>query len=154
MHKRLRLIAAYGLLMLFFHLKKTSGFDFTPTIGDGYLLISWLVLAPRYLDQIDHSAQRFASTGRSTKDYVADMEKNMNLYQDFIYATTPVMATILESGGIDTIGVVIVKFVFQVLLVLTAPIYGLWRLASDNFSKHGTGSTCDSDRKECYADGF
>ena len=127
MHKRLRLIAAYGLLMLFFHLKKTSGFDFTPTIGDGYLLISWLVLAPRYLDQIDHSAQRFASTGRSTKDYVADMKKNMNLYQDFIYATTPVMATILENGGIDTIGVVIVKFVFQVLLVLTAPL--LWTLA-------------------------
>ncbi|EHJ25389.1 hypothetical protein HMPREF0541_02890 [Lacticaseibacillus rhamnosus ATCC 21052] len=127
MHKRLRLIAAYGLLMLFFHLKKTSGFDFTPTIVDGYLLISWLVLAPRYLDQIDHSAQRFASTGRSTKDYVADMKKNMNLYQDFIYATTPVMATILESGGIDTIGVVIIKFVFQVLLILTAPI--LWTLA-------------------------
>lgn len=79
MHKRLRQIAAYGLLMLACYLKKTSGADATPTIGDGYLLKSWLVLAPRYLEEIDHSAQRFALTGRLTKDYESDMEKNMNL---------------------------------------------------------------------------
>lgn len=49
--------------------------------------------------------------------YVAAMECNKHLYLHFITATTPVMATILDAGGIATIGVELVKFVFQVLLV-------------------------------------
>ncbi|QVI34413.1 hypothetical protein BVJ53_03470 [Lacticaseibacillus chiayiensis] len=124
MQKRIRLFAAYALLTLFFHLKKTNGLSVGLTLGDVYLLVSWLGVAPSFLDKIERNAQRLATTGRSTKDYVAEMKKDMNVYQNFIYSTTPVMASILESGGIDRISAFIVRFAFQLFLVLTAPL--LW----------------------------
>ena len=124
MPKQLRLFAAYVLLTLFFHLKQTSGLNLGWTPADAYLLVSWLVAAPLYLDKIERNAQRLAATGRSTKEYVAEMKKDMNVYQNFIYSTTPVMASILESGGMDRVSAVVVRFAFQLFLVLTAPL--LW----------------------------
>lgn len=100
------------------------------TLGDVYLLVSWLGAAPNFLDKIERNAQRLAATGRSTKDYVAETKKDMNVYQNFIYSTTPVMASILESGGMDRVGAVIVRFTFQLFLVLTAPVIWIGALLS------------------------
>ncbi|MDG3062002.1 hypothetical protein KTT66_10525 [Lacticaseibacillus casei] len=130
MQKRIRLFAAYALLTLFFHLKKKNGLNFGLTLGDVYLLVSWLGAAPNFLDKIERNVQRLAATGRSTKDYVAEMKKDMNVYQNFIYSTTPVMASILESGGMDRVGAVIVRFTFQLFLVLTAPVIWIGALLS------------------------
>ncbi|RNE42532.1 hypothetical protein [Lacticaseibacillus paracasei] len=122
MLKRLKLLPAFLILTVFFHMKKTNGLAIDFTITDAYLLLSWLVSSPRYLVLFKRKAQAMARTGRSMKSYVDDMKKNVNVYQDFVNNTPVLMSELIENGGLDSFGAKLATFFFYLILLLVSPL--------------------------------